>query len=529
LQIRRLERSGDSYRPEERVLAEKVMALPAETGRDLEVPLEFSPMRIGLSVYALTASVEMDEPVTRNNTRLFAVDVREKKTRILYIENEPDWDFTFLRRTLDADTSLSYTYLVRRPNGSYDNYNDVGAARLPRSSDELSPYAAVILGKVTSASLPLETVAVIRDYVIGGGGLLLLGGAKETGGGRSPAMWQDILPVRIIADRRSGYTSSLTTLSPSGMAHGITGVKQGDQIGTGGWENRPPIWIQEGQYSLAPGANMLISARTAHPAKEVPIFSLLHAGQGRVAMMSARGFWRWDFSTRSKSEQRSQAGEFWKRTMRWISEPSQKERFRINPAKYVFQDSEALSFSAVLQDASHNPVSDARIEVTLEPIVFIESDAAIEDRDSMAGERNQVPGGPGAAIHLQMYPAGSAGRYNATGAPQRPGMYRYEAVALVDGEAEPLRSGGQFWVEEMGPEFYHLASSPRLGEYLARVSDGMAARPDEMDRLAEEIPSLYKRVEVVRQAEIWNHWLLFGTLVLLLSIEWIIRRRRGLA
>ncbi len=530
LRIHKLKRSGDHYRPEAQALAEKQVLLPAESGRDFEVPLEFSPIQLGLTVFAVTASVSADEPVLVNNTRLFAVDVREKKTRILYIESEPDWDFSFLRRTLDADTSLSYTYLVRRPDGSFDNYGESGAAILPRSSDDLAQYAAVILGKMPGSTIPAEMSQAIRDYVSAGGGLLLLGGGKDAGGDQLPSIWRDLLPVRINADRRWGYTSSLLSLTQSALSHGITGAQTDDRINGNGWENLPPVWIREGQYHLSPDAVSLLTAQTAHPAKEIPVFSLKHAGDGRVAMMSARGFWRWDFSTRSDRDDFSGADNFWKRTMRWISEPSQKERFRLNAVKHVFQDSEAISFSAILQDGSYRPVSEARIELSIEPIVWLDNE--LTEAVANTGEREI-----GAAelssrepVLLQMYPEGSPGRYKATAAPMRPGMYRYQATAYLNSgdETATEHSEGCFWIEQMGPEFYQLASAERLPEALARVSGALAVNPDEIENLITEIPNLYKRCEVVQQAEIWNHWFLFVLLVLMLSIEWIIRRRRGL-
>ncbi|MCP4246291.1 MAG: carboxypeptidase regulatory-like domain-containing protein, partial [bacterium] len=188
-------------------------------------------------------------------------------------------------------------------------------------------------------------------------------------------------------------------------------------------------------------------------------------------VLGARGFWRWDFAMRSVSDNNPLAGDFWRRMMRWLAEPSQRERFTVNPARRVFQDSEALAFSARLYDEAYKPIPGARIELTIETATTLDGTTA-------------PPDGP---VRIQLYPDGPAGRYAGTAAPLPPGMYRFQAVA--EGQESSRRrvgnGSGLFWVEQMGPEFFDLAASRRLPALLADASGGTVVGPDQLAGLVD--------------------------------------------
>ena len=68
---------------------------------------------------------------------------------------------------------------------------------------------------------------------------------------------------------------------------------------------------------------------------------------------------------------------------------------------------------------------------------------------------------------------------------------------------------------------------PRLDDIIGRVE---ALKVDL--GVYKDDPSLLNfnvSADRVREVDLWNHWALFALFVLLLSTEWFLRRRRGLA
>ncbi|MCK4413696.1 MAG: VWA domain-containing protein [Candidatus Eisenbacteria sp.] len=496
-----------------REVAHETLTLPRARG-EREVSLEVIPRQVGVRLYEVIATIPDSEAVEINNRRLVAVDVREKKTRLLYLEGEPDWDFSFLKRTLDADTTLSYAYLVHQEGGGFLGYGDDAPDALPASAAELAPYAAVIIGRLGPGACPRGFTAALRRYVLDGGGVLFLGGAEGDGLGEwEAAGWGDLLPVGVGAQRRWGFTLSACRMTFAGLTHEITALDESPAETERMWSAFPPVWIREGAYRTAPGATVLLEGRAAHPVRDVPLLAIAAAGSGRIGVLAGRGFWRWDFVMHSVDAGPWAARDFWKRITRWLSEPAEQERFALRPARRVFQDSEPVVFSARLHDDAYRPVSGARIEVVIEPLDRVADRAA------------------GASLRMQLFPEGGAGRYAGTLAPLPPGAYRYQAVARGGeaADAPSRQTEGVFWIESMGPEYFSLVASAGLMERLAAETGGASCPADEIDALLAEIPEGYRRAHVVQQAEMWNHWGIYAFLTAILALEWIWRRRRGLA
>jgi hypothetical protein len=485
------------------VLAQRTVRLPADGAAELAVNLEFTPNRAGLILYEVTATVPDSEVVALNNRRWIALDVRERKTRVLYVEGAPDWDFTFRKRAFDEDTTLEYSYLVRQKDGAFRGYGDPRPRQAPATLAELQPFAAVLIGRVAPTELPAGFAAALRGFLLDGGGVLFLGTT-----GWEDAGWGELLPVRVTPQVRLGYALSPCQATFEGVSHEVTALRESPAETERLWRALPPLWVPEGTYATAPGARVLLTTETAQPARSVPLFAVAGAGAGRIGVVTGRGEWRWDFAMRDTDGDAAAARDFWKRAVRWLSEPAERARFDVRPERTVFQDGEPIAFAGRLSDAAFDPIEGARIQLEISPA------------DS---------GATGAPTRFVLYPQGPAGRYAAVGAALAPGMYRYRAEAERGAGGERWDCAGVFWVEPMGPEFLRPAGSARTLRQIARLSGGMEVSSGALEPLLEAVPRVYRPAQVVRQAEIWNHWMVFAGLTGLLSLEWGLRRRRGLA
>lgn len=489
------------------IVAQRQVRLAAGAQGEVALSLEFAPRQTGLVLYEIEASVPEAEAVNLNNRRWVALDVRERKTRVLYLEGEPDWDFTFRRRAFDEDTTLAYTCLVRQKDGGYRRHGGPPISRVPVSRADLSPFAAVLVGRLLPTDVPPGFVDALRSFLLDGGGVFFLGTPSwETSG------WSELLPVRVAPQSRLGHTLSPSQATLDGVSHEITALSENPSETERQWRALPPLWVPEGSYVAAPGARVLLTAQTAQPARTVPLLAVAGAGGGRVAVLTGRGAWRWDFAMRGGDGSAGAVRDFWKRTVRWLSEPAERSRFDVRPERAVFQDGEPIAFTGRLFDAGFEPIEGARLSVAVTPA------------DSVGPEEQARR-----STRLMLYSQGAAGRYAGSSAALPSGMYRYRAEAARGAGEDRREATGVFWVEPMGPEFLRLANSARTLREIARRSAGQVASATELGPLLDAVPRKYRPAQVVRQAEIWNHWAVFAILTALLSLEWGLRRRRGLA
>jgi len=147
-----------------------------------------------------------------------------------------------------------------------------GAYDLPKKPEELFDYDLLVLTNVAARTFSEEQVRMIRGFVGNGGGLLLLGGywTLDKGGMRGTP-FEEILPIRIDADRgRLPYDLEGLPLEPKG-SHPVTDLAD--------WSVKPRVFFYN-RVSARDGATVpLVSG-------ERPMLILGQHGKGRTAVFA---------------------------------------------------------------------------------------------------------------------------------------------------------------------------------------------------------------------------------------------------
>ena len=222
----------------------------------LTVRFQTRPAEAGVSFYqARVSSAEetktFDEPENSgeatldNNRRLAMVDRSAGPYRVLYVSGRPNWEFKFLRRSLESDAEIELAGLVRiaKREPKFDfrghtgestnplfrgfgNEGDEEAQRddqpvlyrvgklvddqelrsgFPKSAETLYGFHAVILDDLEAGFFTPDQLSLLREFVnVRGGGLLMLGGPDsfQDGGYRRTPL-DDLLPVYLEARESS--------------------------------------------------------------------------------------------------------------------------------------------------------------------------------------------------------------------------------------------------------------------------------------------------------------------------------------
>ncbi len=485
------------------IIEEREFQILGDKGLEQSVKFEFRPKEPGWSRYEVRALIENDV-IAENDLRQVAVEVMERKTRVLCVGDAVDWDYGFLRRVFEADTTLGYDYLVRTAGGNYKASGNKPPKDLPTKSSELEDYAAVVLVSSGGARLPQTFLESLSGFVSRGGGLLVVGGPGSSGEWSSVDSFQRILPGRVVERAGGSHPLASVELTAQGMRHPVTALRDNPSQTAALFASLPPIW--KARHALNPKGNAKSLLRYRGDAAGPTAFVVGFGGRGKVGWFHGRGLWRWQLTAAGADLPPYLFTDFVVGTVRWLAEPAIRERFQVEPGRRVYPNGERVSFTANLWNTGLQPVEGAEIQI------------GIQSADTTA-----------APVEIEMAAASEPGSYEGRGPGLPPGEYAYSAVAVDEQGTELGRSDGTFWVEPMGPEYARIVADHETMRQIAGESAGQSFQAASLTSLAESIPESIRRLGRIREIELWNHWVLFALFVLVLCTEWFLRRRRGLA
>ena len=468
----------------------------APGGAETKVSLNFKPNKVGLRFFEVLVPTLPGEAASANNRRLFAMDVREEKTGVLLLSGELTWDHTFVRRALEDDSTLAVTPGMRQGNA----FRSVGGHRALPSLDAVGLRAVrvVVLDHVASGQLGRGALEAIATFVRGGGGLVVITGGKAG----SLSQWQgtpleSILPAEGGGGGGSGELS--VSLSPAAHRHVLFDASVPGAAPLEAWRDLPPLAVAPDLRGLkADGEALLVDTRN------LPVLSWHQAGQGRVLLLAAGGIWRWQFSGGSQNTGATIMPPWWRRAAHWLARPTVEGQVDIRPEKPVVPRGQNVVFVAHVNDANYRPVPNASVDVTIVPA------------DTTHGAHTS---------HLELL--GNQGFLTGSAGALPPGHYRYHGRAQVSKTDLPPMDG-QFVVDSLGVEMERLEADHEMLERIASASGGRVWAPDSLRGLDAALSQEAIAHEERSQIVLWDNPIVFVIFVLLVSAEWLLRRRRGL-
>jgi hypothetical protein len=475
-----------------------------------EIPFRIVPQQPGQQLYRLAVSAASGgrpagDAIAVNDSLQFSLNVRKDRMQVLVLEERVTWDFTFLRRTLERDTTLAYNYLVRSPSGQPISLDDASVAEFPTTLETLGEYKAVILGDIDRDFLSTAQLELLARFVEAGGGLLILGGNRPEGLARfAGTPIERISPIDPSAPpaggEGSGDASALAPrVTPLGDAHPLVALHGDVYQNRTVWADLPPTWPACAPASAGLGAQVLVNLEG--PMRSFPLVTVGRAGGGRVMVFSGQAFWKWKFLRDGLGGRDEFFDGFWVGVMRWLADPDPTGRFWIQPERYVSRQGEDVELVGRAIGEDFQPLRDAALRCVIQA----------------GGDSIEIAPSWGASGEVS---------FDADVLP--PGSYTYR-VTLDPARGAPAVERGGFIVDANGPEWWALAARPRLLAEAAEASGGAAIAPADIDALAGKIPTAPRIASVSHEIPLWNNPLPFLLFLLLVGVEWWVRRQSGLA
>ncbi len=529
----------------------------SEDDQDQQVRLEFIPDRPGwleyearVSLIEVAAPVETPEVaipedrIKENNARRFVVDNRDKEYQILYVSGRPNWENKFVRNALEEDKQLKMTTLicistaarkfefrgretsvvnplfegfsedVDSPRYDEAQFVSIGenAAELksgyPITVEELFEYDLIIWGDIEKAYFNNTQMEVTRDYVEKrGGNLLILGGPKSfTNGEYSGTLLEGMLPVVLYeaSDDPSIREKRQFTAYPTieGRLGGSWSLDADELSDTQLWQEMPRLFGLDLFPLLRPGATVLAEARLDGAGEEAqPLFALQRYGEGKCAILATSDTWQWQ--------------------MRLDTEDDRHERLWRQVVRNLVHDTPESTFLRGKQDAY---AQGAPVDLD-----FVICDETFDRRE---GLRTSVtlttPNNQELALSVDES-IQEAGLYSSRFTPEETGVYNLVLSSLNEKDETVGTLSEAFLVEPDRREFQMAQHNPDFLRELAESTGGELVPLGELAALAQRIPLPERDDADELLLHIWHLPGFYVALVIMLALEWYLRRRRGRA
>ncbi len=461
------------------------------------VRLYFTPQQAGFQKYSVVIPAHKGEFTVLNNRRTFYVKVLKSKLKVLILAGGPSPDVKFIRNILQDDENIEPTVVAQRKQGGvyvipsqakwkskkFDTFFLVGFPRWPirgalkRLVEEkiLAPRASLLF--VEGENLNLEGLRTL----------------------------QPLLPFQVNRTPQE-LAQVYFQLTPEGQSEDILRVGEGLETTTDLWNDLPPVDTYLQNFLPLPDAKILgriDPGRSKLPPNDSfrkPLLILRTlSGQKSIALLF-ENVWRWDLMMWGVEKTNVVLSRFLTRAARWLSTREESKPVQLKTDKAVYRSGETVTFIGQVYDKALRPIDNAEFEVRIKM-----------GKDT---------------LRVSLENLGN-GKYEGKFSIPAPGTYRYLGIAKL-GKEKLGTAKGKFSAGEFQIEFLQNRMNQRLLRQLSAISGGKFYLPDQVGRLSHDLNLKNRPLMSESEYNLWNVWLLLVAIILLLTIEWSIRRRKGL-
>jgi len=476
-----------------------------------------TPRVVGQHEFRARAEDAGPELTQDDNVATAGVRVVRQQIRVLLIAGAASPEVQFLRNALMRDQHVEFAGWIQHADPGFRQPGDRPILRLPNNDTELRPYDVLLLVDPDLRALGAQWPEMISHFVgQEGGGLIFVAGELyspqlfESADAKAPGGdWTRILPV----GRDPGlYRSEAETRlsSQSTYTLDLTAEGRGDPVfefHSDPLRNRAILTSLPGMYwsfpvtRARPGASVL--ARHGDPrmsnqyGRHVLLASQLY-GPGRTVFIGFDSTYRWRYLAEDYFD------GFWARLVDRVGRNKAlggRFPFQVNLGKGLYRVGDRVSVgvryidSAALAEASELT---AELEIAGQPPEPLRFEKAPDD--------------PG--LLTATFPAQQAGAYS----------LRIVPVAAADLGSGVRVSTTTFRVEPPRREIDEPSLNRPLLTELARLTRGDVFELVDVNRLDDAITMREVTRTLETRDELWDAPLLYGTIVLALTVEWVLRK-----
>lgn len=488
-----------------------------------EVELNFRPTVVGaldVSVEAVRQNGEIDE---QDNVRTAQIAVLDARIAVLYCEGYPRWDYRYIKNEMIRDRTVDISCLLFSADPGFAQEGDKPITRFPESMSEMLEYDVVLFGDVDPRQFTDAQIQLVHDFVARkGGGFGMIAGPRWSPQAFRDTPIESVLPVMI--GRIEQEPAEAIT---AGFRPVLTSVGQSSTIFRF-FENRavnerflreeiqPLFWYRRG-ITAKPGMGEVYAE---HPSdlgpdgRKAPILVLGRFGAGRTLFSAIDDSWRWRFYTGE-----SVFDTYWVQQIRYLARAKKlgQRRFTLTSLRPMYELGDKIEVSLRVLDPELIGQLPEQIGVNLEA-----TDGQTIRQETLQRREGQND------LYVASWTADTVGRFTFRLPPLASGSTLTELPIEVQVPRLELTDPR---VNRDLLSRLAAATSPveqAGGPDLSRMKLNAQTPAEVAAEQIMKIPSAAMIVPVYTSQPLWNAPLAMAIFVLLITLEWVLRKVYGM-
>ncbi len=474
----------------------------ADVVAKLRRPDRDAPQRLRLTI-PLQVSIEPIEGEydVENNTMQYRLSASTRTRRMLILDSRSRWETRYIRNLFDRDPTWQVQTIILWPDQGSLSSLDEGQAAFPADQKTLSEFDVIVWGDVDGETVSEEQLRLVRDFVSLGGGIVFVDGDRDHLSFMTRSPLGELIPVRYRGNHRvdGPLTLALTPTGAERAAMSLSPAGPDADANQAVWSGLvPPTAIR--YVEALPGSEVWLEATAGATNTPVPLIVTRLFGGGQVVYLSTDQTWRWRYRVADLYHAR-----FWNQLVEAIMQPPfdvRDEYISLSTGSPQYREGERATIRTQLRDAAGNAVSDAIVDVVLQP-------------DS----------GTPLAVPLRLLDA-ARGIYQGESEPLATGDYN--ASVRTAGYSSSAVTSSFLVSQPPNRENFRLAQNAQLLATMAQASGGLYADELNAKMVWQAIAPLSDGKIEIKKWSLAQSYFWFVAVMCLLTLEWWLRKKVGL-
>lgn len=425
----------------------------------------------GLQRYTVRLSSVDDEVSLVNNSQDFFIDILDSKQKILLLATAPHPDISAIKSAIESNYNYEVTEaLVSDFPGQIESYNLVVMHQVPSGGSQSASY----LAKAREQKIPIL-------YIIGSRTNLVEFNNLNAG-------------LKIITQQKS-YNEALPVFNPEFSLFTLS------ESTITAFENFPPLVTPFGEFDVLNSTTTLFYQQIGSLETSYPLVVFNRTLDEKTGIIAGEGIWKWRLQDYHKNGNHNAFNELMTKIIQFLSVNVDKSFFRVD-GENNFMENEPVIFDAEVYNQSYELINDNDVEMTV------------------TNSRGDV------------YPfvfGKTANAYQLSAGILPVDNYTWEARVRVGDNL--YTDNGAFTVSPLNIEAVNTIADHNLLYQLSEKTNGEMIYPADLEKLPEMLRNREDITTITytdrKYSDLVNIPWVLGLIILLLSIEWFIRKRGG--